>query len=226
MTRSFVPLLWMCVACLLVAAGGCSKRVSTPEPAGGVWTPEQIAANPQGYLKHTDHMIQVQTQERQVKLQAIASRKAQIGEKYAQVQEKVKSAENLVRRLTSAVTRADEEGRWPLQFAGRSFDREQAQTSLAQARRIVEEQGPLSSSYEDALKRLGVYEETLLEDVRNLNRLKEKVAIDLERMQINQGMAEIGELRKTESQVASFSQVLVDMSDDLSGALGPVDKPK
>ena len=226
MTRSFVPLLWMCVACLLVAFGGCSKRVPVPEPVAATWTPEQIAANPQGYLKHTDQMIQVQTQERQVKLQAIAARKAQIGEKYTPVQEKVKSAENLVRRLSLAVTRADEEGRWPFQFAGRMFDRNQAQSSLAQARRVVDEQGPLASSYEDALRRLGVYEETLQEDIRNLTRLKEKVAIDLERMQINQGMAEIGELRKTESQVAGFSQVLVDMSDDLSGALGPVDKPK
>ncbi len=50
--------------------------------------------------------------------------------------------------------------------------------------------------------------------MRNLASLRDKLALDLERVKLNQGMAELDTLRKTETQLASMSAALSKMSDD------------
>jgi hypothetical protein len=59
-------------------------------------------------------------------------------------------------------------------------------------------------------------------DLAGLAQMREKLALDLERVRLNQGLAELSELRQTEAKLANFSATLAGLTDDpLAGAPPP-----
>jgi hypothetical protein len=66
--------------------------------------------------------------------------------------------------------------------------------------------------------------QALRNDIRSLNQLRERVVLDIERVKLNQGNAELDQLRKNESQLASMSQTLTQMSDEQTPQLSNTSK--
>ncbi|MCC6581205.1 MAG: hypothetical protein IT440_12280, partial [Phycisphaeraceae bacterium] len=59
------------------------------------------------------------------------------------------------------------------------------------------------------------------------SRMREKISLDRERVKLNQGMAELGDLHRTETELVSFAKTLADISDDaMLGQLGSFDNAK
>jgi len=55
----------------------------------------------------------------------------------------------------------------------------------------------------------------MIRESQDLARLRERIALDIERIRLNQGIAELGELRKAETELASFSKMLGAMDENV-----------
>jgi len=185
------------------------------------WTPEDIAKDPQGYLAWSDQQIQVQITEREKRLEMIATRRGEIGDRQTQLKSKSDEVANFRSRLQTALTRAEDEDRWPVRMAGKTFERSRAVDILKQMQLWLDDRKPLVDAYTDSVKKMDDTSANLRSDIRDLGQLREKLALDLERIRLNQGMAEIEQLRKTATQLASMSQELGKMSDEQAPILLP-----
>jgi hypothetical protein len=223
---------------LLVAAwtqaGGCdggssSSNGSTPTRAqpgpsaaarpGTVeenWSAEAIAANPQGYMRYADGRIQIQIEDRQRRQATLADRLQQIEARKAEVDAKFADVTNIRDRFATAIRRAQDEERWPVKIGGRTFDAGQAGAVLAQAQQYLEDNGPLAREYAAATDRLRSAQTDLQRDLDQLKRLRERLALDLERVRLHQGMEELGLLRQTEQEISGYAQSLGQMADEAS----------
>lgn len=187
-------------------AGKYEKAVS--------WTPEQIAQDPEGYLDYALETAKRQKKEREDQLAALGKRKVEIEQKATALETRVADIQNVGDRLKVACQRADDEDRWPVKMGNRSFDKDTAEAILVSAAKYVEDRRPLVSAYRDARQKLLGTEAALRIQVEQLDQLSEKVALNLERVRLNKGMAALEELKQTEAALASFSDVVVDMSED------------
>jgi len=216
-----------CLLALALTSGGCGKEslpdrwkavkarwIKPPAPAVQVWSSEAIARNPEGYLLYASDQIDRQLNDRRLQLEQVAVRKVGIQQRTDAFAEPLREVENVKARLEIAWRKADDEQRWPLRLGGRVLDKETARSLIASAKQYLEERGPLLKAYQQVLARLDARDATLRQDVERLSRLKEKNALNLERVRLSKGIAEIEELKKTETELASFSDVLVDMTED------------
>lgn len=212
----------------LLLAAGCGKLISRdsappPPPAEGdaAWTPERIAENPDGYLQYADARIREQVAGREQRLAQLDQRRADIDRKSADLLQRVADAQNIHSRLAAAILRAEDEDRWPIKFAGRTFSRDKASAVLAATASYQKEREPLAGAYRDALGKVEGAQRSMRADLAGLAQMREKLALDLERVRLNQGMAELAELRQTEARLANFSAALAGLTDDPLAAPPP-----
>lgn len=187
-----------------------SKTVS-PETE---WSAERIASDPQGYLVYSSQQVQQQIKAREKRLQQLSERRAELSQKRDELIGKMEEVANFRRRLESAYQRALDEDRWPVRMAGRTFDRERVKIILAETQQWLDDRKPLADAYSAAFRKIDETQQALRNDIRSLNQLGERIALDIERVKINQGNAELDQLRKNESQLASLSQTLTQMSEE------------
>lgn len=214
---------------VFLLAGGCGKPLlKTPAPpappaeSDAAWTPERIAGNPDGYLQYADNRIRQQVAGREQRLAELDRRRTEIDRKSSDLLQRVADAQNIQTRLAAAIQRAEDEDRWPLKFAGHTFSREKASAVLAATAAYQKEREPLAGAYRDALQKIEAAQRTLRTDLAGLAQMREKLALDLERVRLNQGLAELSELRQTEAKLANFSATLAGLTDDpLAGAAPP-----
>ncbi len=213
--RPIPHLLAAAFVCVLCTAGcGRPPPDTVPPPQAEAWTPGRIAADPDGYLQFADAGIRQQVALREQRLADLDARRAAIEQKSAGLLKQVEDAGNIATRLATAIRRAEDEERWPLKFAGRSFSRDKANSVLSATTAYAAERKPLAAAYADALQRIEAAQRTLRNDLAGLAQMREKIALDLERVRLNAGMAELAELRQTEAKLASFSATLAGMTDD------------
>lgn len=188
------------------------------------WTPERIAADPAGYLQYAGERVGSQIEGRRRKLAQLTAQRGEVEARAQALATKVSDAQNIAKRLRTAMQRADDENNWPVKMAGRTFDAPKAEAVIKSLEQFVADRQQLVQAYGDAMNRIGSTEATLQSDVGNLERMREKIGLDQERVRLNQGLAELGELHKTETELATFSKTLADMSEDVTldklGSLG------
>lgn len=214
---------------LFLLASGCGKPLlkapappAPPAESDAAWTPERIAGNPDGYLQYADNRIRQQVAGREQRLAELDRRRAEIDRKSSDLLQRVADAQNIQTRLAAAIQRAEDEDRWPLKFAGHTFSREKASAVLAATAAYQKEREPLAGAYRDALQKIESAQRSLRADLAGLTQMHEKLALDLERVRLNQGLAELSELRQTEAKLANFSATLAGLTDDpLAGAPAP-----
>ena len=210
---------------LAVLAAGCGRvlprpEVQKPEPkkapaaAAQAWTPESITQNPGGYLTFADAEIVRQIAEREARIGKIDAARAGIGERAERLRQGIRDAANIEKRLRMALERADEDQAWPITFAGRKFERAKAVALLDASQRFVQSRTPLAAEYEQALTKIDSTAQALSSDILELGRLREKLALDMERVRLNQGIAEVAELRKSVDALSGFATSLADTTDN------------
>lgn len=183
------------------------------------WTPEEIAKNPQSYLVWSDQQVQSQIAERERRLNALNATRQDVVTRQQTLADKMQEVVNFRSRLQTAYNRAEDEDRWPVRMAGRTFERAKAIDILSQTQSWLDDRKPLADAYVSSLKKMDDSANAYQDDMRNLGQLREKLALDLERVKLNQGMAELDQLRKTETQLASMSAALSKMSEDQAPVL-------
>ncbi len=200
-----------------------AKTNNTQQPDAN-WTPEKISTDPAGYLQYAANKVSSQIAGRKQKLAELAAQRADIDARAQSLITKVSDAQNIIKRLKTAMQRADDENNWPFKMANRTFDQAQADGVIKSLEQFIADRQPLVGAYNDAQNRTHNVEATLNDDIQNLEHMRENIGLDLERVRLNQTVADIGELHKTETELAAFSKTLADMSDDSSlvklGTLG------
>jgi hypothetical protein len=205
------------VLCLVMT--GCGDEgpksgPSKPKPPGEKeWTDEEMATNPEGYLKWADDQLASQIRQREERLSGLTSKRKEITDRRGKFVGDYEAIENLLNRLGTATRRADDEDRWPVNVAGKSLTKEQADAVLAEARRFLADRKTLSSAYDGAMTKLDAAERSLRDDVARLTTLREKVAADLIGLKADRSNPEMGKLRKTEEEIAHYSKVLTSLAD-------------
>jgi len=203
------------VVALLPVCMGCRPQTPPAPPGPRTWTSEQIAADPVGYLEDQDRQVERQIEERRNRLEQVSQRRAQIDEKRQRLAQNMSEIRNVHDRLAAAVRRADDEDRWPARMGGRAFTREKARAILAGTEQYLQDREPLARAYEETLEKLARMESQMIRESQDLARLRERIALDIERIRLNQGIAELGELRKAETELASFSKMLGAMDENV-----------
>ncbi len=188
------------------------------------WTPEEIAKEPQSYLAWSDQQMQQQTAERERRLATLNATRQDVVNRQQALADKMQEVVNFRSRLQTAYNKAEDEDRWPVRMAGRTFERVKAQDILAQTQTWLDDRQPLADAYVSSLKKMDDSALAYQDDLRKLSDMREKLALDLERVKLNQGMAELDSLRKNETKLASMSAALSQMSEDQAPQLSSVAK--
>lgn len=192
------------------------------QPDGG-WTPDKIAANPAGYLQYASAKVASQIQGRKEKLAQLSTQRTDVETRANSLGGKVSDAQNIIKRMKTAMQRADDENNWPVKMAGRTFDQAKAEAVIKSLEQFITDRQSLVQAYDGAMSRITSVEATLKADIENLTHMREKIGLDLERVRLNQNLAELGDLHKTENELAAFAKTLADMSDD--AAIGKLQLP-
>jgi hypothetical protein len=197
--------------------GGCGREGQKPSrptaPAEKVWTRDEMATDPQGYLTWADGQLASQISERQKRLTDIAGKKRDIeGRRKAAVGD-YSEIENLSNILGAATRRAEEEDGWPVSVAGKSFGKEQADALVADIRQYLADRKSVASAYDGAFGKLDSAEKTLRVDISRLTTLREKVGADLVAVKALGSSFELDKLRKTEAEIEHYSKVLTPDSE-------------
>jgi chromosome segregation ATPase len=209
----------------LASLAGCKKAASGPAGPGSSpppaddkkqWTPQEISANPVGYLQWADRKLQVQIAQREQKRKSLGERLDKIKVRQSALADNIANATNYRNRIETAARRADDEDRLPFMVGGKSFDQDTAKAAMAALAQYVEDHKPLEADYEQAVSALEQMVSVLGSDLDKLGRAREKLALDIERVGLNQSMADLDQLRKTEEEIAGFDQALSKMTTDES----------
>jgi chaperonin cofactor prefoldin len=209
----------------LAAAVGCdaplwrrlAPQPDKPTPSNDTaqgWTPERISKDPAGYLKFADAEIVRQKSEREARIEKIEASSKMIAERSEKLRQDIRDAANIQKRLQAAITRADEDETWPITFAGRKLERAKAKAIADASQRFVTSRASLASDYEQALLKIDSLEQSMRSDLVELSRLREKLALDMERVRLNQGISEVAELRKSVDALSGFATSLADTTDN------------
>jgi len=219
-------LLWT-----LLSAGGCDKNKPPPPPPPAkekAWTSEEIAADPEGYLLAQDKQVEKHIAERNSRLEKLRQRRAEIAKRQAAMATNLEEIDNVRKRMEAAIRKSEDEDRLPIQMGGRTFSAEKAAAIVKSCQTYVDDRKPLSSEYDSALGKLDQMEGLMKREIEDLGRLRERLALDTERVRLNKGMGELGDLQKTANELAQFSKQLGQMDENVlqAAAAAPKEPPK
>jgi hypothetical protein len=200
------------------------KNVPPTQPPKKDWTPDDIAKDTQGYLVWSQQQIADQIKGREQRLAQLSSRRKDFVAKQQATVGKMADVENFRTRLQAAYQRSEDEDRWPVHMAGTTYTREKALELIQQTQTWLDDRKDLAGMYDSSLAKMDDTAAVLKNDIAQLNQLNDKIALDLERVRINQSMADIDKYRQTESQLASMSKALSQMSDEQAPVLPTASK--
>jgi septal ring factor EnvC (AmiA/AmiB activator) len=219
MKRTFHLILAILAAAALTG-GGCDRTPAKPAPvkktvpAQREWTAQEIAANPQGYLEWSDAQVAQQLANRAQKLKQIADKRVELDGKSKGLVGQIADLENLAKRLEVAYQQAEDEDRFPVRIAGKTVERSKVPLLITEVKKRIEERRPLEQTYKEFFTKMDSTATLLRKDIDELTRLREKLALDIEKVKLNQGIAEVDQLRKTETQLAAMTSAVAAIDQD------------
>lgn len=214
-----VGLLALALAALLSACG--DSPGPAPKVAPRAWTAEEMSKDPEGYLAWADTQLAEQKTKREQFLGTLAQRQTKVRERQQKAGADLGELENFLQRLTTAVRRADDEDRWPAKVGGRSYERSQALELMETLPKQIELRRPLSEEYDKAIAAMDAKAASMRAEVQQLDRLRQKLALDLERVRLSQGSAELKTLGATAEDIARYAKVLADVMAEAPAEDGP-----
>jgi hypothetical protein len=116
--------------------------------------------------------------------------------------------------MKQANDQANDNDDWPIRLGGKSFTAEKADEIIRSTQQYIDEQSPMAARYDQFLDKVNGAIDSTQKDISNLKNLREKIAMDMEQLKINQGAAEVENYRTYESQIRQMSTAITDMADD------------
>ena len=209
-------------AALALAAGGCGGEERTPSGGGGrtpapadrMWTRGEMAADPEGYLGWADRQIESQVKAREEFLKKLDQRRTEVRARQQKSGADLTEIENFLARLTTAVRRAEDEDRWPVKVGDRQYEQGRARELLVTLPKQIALRKPLAEEYVTALQAMDAKDATVRDEITQLGDLRQRVALDLERVRLNKGAAELAGLGQTAGQIEHYAKILGEINSD------------
>ena len=224
----------MCLAAAIAAVAlGCGSgktdRGKTDKnarkyPLDKVWTSDEIAADPEGYMVWAGARIDDQVYERTRRFHAVQNHLQKIRERQETLKTRLGQFRNVQMRMEQAVRRAEDEDRWPASMGGKQFTRDEVRDIVRQAKQYVQDNQPLVDAYDKAVARAEAAAESLQRDLSRLAQYRERLELDLGNIRLKEGLDQVDLLRKKEQEIASFTKTLGTMADDSLGESLPDEK--
>ncbi len=167
------------------------------------WTPENIAADPVGYLD----FCETETKKTQTKLEAsrisVAQRRAQLVGMKEKHETTLTNGSKALEELKTAYRAAETAGQWPLSWAGRSLDQEKAKLQIVELHREVQSKKGLIEKVDNGLKSLDA-------QVSKLQQAKATCEKQLAEIQTSREMLKVEEITQ------DLTEQLIDMKGVLA----------
>jgi prefoldin subunit 5 len=215
----------------VLAAGlcGCPKKPAPPPPpkhaADKVWTPEEMAQDPEGYLRWADAKVQAQAAQCDTRLRTLQDRLDQVRSRQADLKQKMDDARNIHDRMEQALRRSEDEDRLPVRMGGRSFTTEEGRQIVAQSLQWIQDRQSLERAYDEAVAKLQSAAADLRAKIDAMGRLRERLALDIEKVGIDRSVAELERLSQTQAEIGGFSKALTSSEETIGlSNLPPADK--
>jgi len=212
-------------AALLLLAAACGQESGskgsggkTVPPESRSWSPQEIAQEPEAYLAWADKRVAQQVAARQEFLVKLDKRQVEVRERQKGAGADLSELENFLQRLKTAVQRAEDEDRWPVKVGAKSYERQRAQELLAQLPKQIELRKPLALEYEKALDAMAKKATQVTGEIADLGRLREKLALDLERVRLNVGVGELEKLGATTGEIEHYARILGQIHEEAAKA--------
>ena len=216
--RSHLLLVLTASAVLFLTSCSESQKPEGPKPPppaeDKVWTSDEVAKDPTGYMNWADAKVAKQIEDRNRRIRTLNEKLESVEGKQKSMQQNLLDTANIRSRLETAIRRADDEDRFPIQIAGRKFTKAEAHAMIEQTLKYEQDRQPLSGAYDQAVSRLKGMLAVLNREIGELNRLREKMALDLEAVKLTQGLEDLEKLRKTEADISGYAKALGTMADD------------
>ena len=204
--------------------GKAAAKTARKYPLEKVWTADEIAADPEGYMVWAGGRVDDQVHERTKRLHAVQNHLQKIRDRQEALKTRLGQLRNVQMRMEQAVRRAEDEDRWPASMGGKQFSRDEAQDIIRQARQYVQDNQPLVGAYDKAVARAESAAQSLQRDLNRLAQYRERLDLDLGNIRLAQGMDQVKLLREKEQDIARFTKTLGTMADDSLGESLPDEK--
>ena len=206
----------------LLSAGacGCTKKPAPPPlakpPADKQWTPDEMSKDPEGYLRWAAGKIDGQVTQCETRQKSLQGRMAQVLARKTELDQKIVDAQNIHDRMEAAIRKSDDEdGRLPINVMGRSFSRDEAQQIMTASLRWIEDRQALVQAYAEAVGKFQASDKDLGTQIATMHRTREQLDLEIEKVRLNQGVAEMEGLKKTEAEIGSFAKALTKTDETL-----------
>lgn len=217
------PPLALPAALLALALAACgddapaSKAGGAPvAPADRSWSNDEMAKDPEGYLGWADARIVEQGKQREAFLARLTQRRAEVRERQQKSGADLSELENFLARLTTAVRRAEDEDRWPVKVGDRQYEQGRARELLTTLPKQIALRRPLAEEYVKALASMDAKESSVRDEIAQLGDLRQRVALDLERVRLNQGAGELANLSRMAGQIEHYAKILGQITAEAS----------
>lgn len=198
------------------AGGGGSAGPAAAPVAKTEWTTDEIASDPEGYLKWADDNIDGQIRQRREMLASISERRSQVESRQKVVADQLAE----LKRLHSLVKEAEAANRWPVRVDSRVIEKEKGVALLAQIPKQVELRLPLARDYDEALSAMAGRQSQLEEDIASLEILKQRIALDVERVRLSRDVDELAKLSRSSQEISSFTGLVGSSPAEAPPAVG------
>jgi hypothetical protein len=193
-------------------------------PAERRWSTDEMTSDPEGYLGWADAQLATQTKRLEEFLAKLSARRSEVKGRQQKAGADITELENFHARLTTAVRRAEDEDRWPVKVGDRQYEQGRARELLTTVPKQIELRRPLADDYVKALASMDAKETSVRNEIAKLGDLRQRIALDLERVRLNRGSAELGALgQETSEQIAYYAKILGEINAE---AAAPVPAPK
>jgi len=177
------------------------------EPANP-WPAERISADPQGFCSWADQQLQEQLNLLRGNRTKLSEKLEQLNTKKRSFIENLQEIRNLSTRAITALRKAEDEDRWPVKFAGKSFSREKLEALVAVTTKYVEQRKPLEDDYLRAAQRLGLEIRKVDEQIAEVTRQTEIVALDFERIKLSNELDGLPQLDSSKLNITAITRSL------------------
>ncbi len=120
------------------------------------WTPENIAKDPENYLRFCEGEANKVLQSLKASEIAVAQNRATLETTLTEAGNKISVGEKALSELKTVFTQANAANQWPATWQGRSLDQEAAKRQIVSLHKQVESQKGLKAKVEQGIKKLDV----------------------------------------------------------------------